>query len=244
LLSWKKAALLSASSIIHFGYAIFMVTVVIHDGGTLKMMVGRAAIVVGLAMGLSSCGGGVSKSELAQAIEKSDTVAHCLNLASAASERTSKERFDAGYIDLPAPYYGDPEMNVPPFIQAMVSNGILTKEGVFDSQGHPAVGFKVVKGNEGLFHWKSNDNARGGWVFLCAGDMEVEVVNFTEPAEEQNMAQVQYRYQIANTPPAFRTMLESGQIPREELAIDGKEVLLSGDGSATVVKTNNGWEVM
>jgi hypothetical protein len=204
----------------------------------------RSFVLIGT-IALASCGGmgGVSKDELAEAIEKSDTVAHCLNLASAANERTSKERFDAGHLDFDAPYYGDPEMNIPPFIQAMVGNGILTKEGVLDNQGSPAVGFKVVKGNEKLFRWKPTDNGRGGWVFLCGGDMEVEVVNFTEPAEGQNMTQVQYRFQIVNTPQAFAGMLEEGAIPRAEMAMGGQEVLVAGEGTATVVKTNNGWEV-
>lgn len=205
----------------------------------------RVAILFG-AFALASCGGGVSKSELAEAIEKSDTVAHCLNLASAANASTTKERFDAGFVDFPAPPFGDPESNLPPFIKAMVENGILIKDGVHESPGlfgsFPIIGFKVANGNENLFHQKVNERG-GGHVFLCGGERDVEVVNFTEPAEGQNMTEVQYRFQIVNTPPAFRAMIESGQIPREDLAIGGKEVLLSGEGTATVIKTNNGWEV-
>lgn len=198
------------------------------------------------AFALASCGG-VSKSELAEAIEKSDTVAHCLNLASAAPLITEKEQFDAGFLDFHPAMYGDIEEQLPPFIKAMVANGVLLKDGIYEKPAlfgtMPIVRYKIAKDHENLFRMKVRDNGRRGTVYLCGGDMDVEVVNFTEPAEGQNTTQVQYRFEIVNTPPAFRTMIEGGQIPRVDTAIGGQEVLLSGEGTATVVKMNTGWEV-
>jgi hypothetical protein len=206
----------------------------------------RLAVLFG-AFALASCGGGVSKSELAEAIKKSDTVAHCLNLSLADRGGTDKAQFDAGFLNFVSGPFGDLEL--PPFLQALVTSGILVKDGVFE---RPVLfskiwvaKYKIAKGYENLFRMKADEREQQGSVYLCGGDMDVEVLNFTVPAEGQNMTEVQYRFEIKNTPPALRSLIESGQIPRfETTAPGGQEVLMRGEGTATVVKTNNGWEVM
>ena len=208
---------------------------------------GKAMLLVGLALALSSCGSGVSKSELAEAIEKSDSVGHCLDLTLADRGPTDKADFDAGYLDFVIGPFGD--MELPAFIQALVTSGILVKEGVFE---RPVLfskvlvaKYKIAKGYEHLFRMKESILGQPASVYLCGGDMDVEVVNFTVPAEGQNTTEVQYRFEIKNTPPALRTLIEGGQMPRfQTSAPGGQEILLSGEGTATAVKTNNGWEVM
>lgn len=166
----------------------------------------------------------------------------CINLGSWAGERTPKEKALAGLMEFNADPYVNP---APAWIAELANAGFLAHEGEAVTNNNPVNVYRATAGNEGMFRWVEGDGNRGGAYHFCPGSLAVDVVSYTEPAEERGMTQAQYHYRVSDIPAPIQSMMDSGQIPAgppEFNEIRGT-ILIDGEGTATLVKTNNGWEL-
>jgi hypothetical protein len=166
----------------------------------------------------------------------------CINLGSWAGERTPKEKAMAGLMEFNADPYVNP---APAWIAELANAGFLSHEGEAVTNNNPVNVYRATAGNEGMFRWVESDGNRGGSIHFCPGVLDVEVVSYTEPAEERGMTQVQYRYYVGDVPAPIQLMMARREIPSgppQYNEIRGT-LLVGGEGTVTLVKTNNGWEL-
>jgi hypothetical protein len=209
------------------------------------------------ALVLSSCGSGndapgekfaadakttvdsASNENFARLIAAGGVSKRCINMAGHYGLISTKERVLDGYIEFSTDPYVNP---APPFILAMVEKGILKHEGLANRNGREVNVYRATEGNRGLFRWFDN---RRGATYLCPGVLYVDVVSYTEPAEQQGRTQARFRYRVSDIPASIQEMMDSGMIPSgpaQNMLVNGT-VTLEGEGTTSLVKTNKGWEL-
>lgn len=183
-----------------------------------------------------------SNENFARLIAASGIPERCINLRTWAGERTPRDRADAGFMEFNADRYVNP---APPYIAALANAGFLHFEQDAVTNGNPVRVYRATAGNEGMFLRVPSDDGRNVSVHFCPGKLSVDVVSYTEPAEERGMTEVRYTYRVSDIPAPIQAMMDSGEIPSgppQFNEIRGT-VLVGGEGTATLVKTSNGWEV-
>lgn len=186
--------------------------------------------------------GSASNETFARLIAAGGVPERCLSLGLHAGERTPKDKAQTGLMEFNADPYVNP---APPYIAALADAGFLHAEGDAVNRGNPVKVYRATVGNEGMFRWFPSDGNRGGAIHFCPGTLSVDVVSYTEPAEERGMTQARYTYRVSGIPAPIKKLMDSGQIPAgppTDMAIRGT-VLFEGEGTATLVKTSNGWEL-
>lgn len=183
-----------------------------------------------------------SNENFARLIVASGVPDRCINLGNWAGERTPKEKALTGLMEFNADPYVNP---APAWIAELANAGFLAHEGEAVTNNNPVNVYRATAGNEEMFRWVESNGNRGGSIHFCPGTLSVDVVSYTEPAEERGMTQARYTYRVSNIPAPIQSMMDSGQIPAgppQFNEIRGT-VLVEGEGTATLVKTSNGWEV-
>ncbi len=140
--------------------------------------------------------------------------------------------------------YGGQELTSP-FVHELVKAGILTSEGVQEVPNtySSAAIYRPISRNEDLFRWRGNGENAG--FMTCPGKVYIDVVNFTEPAEECGVTTISYRYRVSDIQAAVQALMDSAGIPSGPQGPQGSNTVhIEGEGEVTLQKRHDGWTVL